>query len=612
MRVSGPVLPPLKHHTLGEALESAASSGARGLTFIDAREDEVAVPWHVLLERSRRVAAGLVERGVEAGDRVAIVLPTSPEFCEAFFGAVLAGAVPVPLYPPVRLGRMDEYHAATARMLSVSGARCVVSGGALRLLLGGTVAQVAAREGRQLEVETVEALSSKNALDLKFPRPRRADDLALIQFSSGSTVDPKPVALTHHNVLAQCAALKALMPEEGIHPSAGVSWLPLYHDMGLIGALLTAVTWPGPLALLPPEVFLARPSLWLRAISRHRATVSPAPNFAYGLCLKRVKDEELEGVDLSSLRYATNGAEPISVEVLRRFAERFSRFGFDRAALRPVYGLSEATLAVTWTKPQAEPKTAVVDPERLARESLAVPARANEAVREIVSVGVPVPGAEVEVRSALGLPIEEGQVGRIHVRGDSVMPGYFDQAEATARVKDAAGWLDTGDLGFWRDGELYVCGRGKDVVIIRGANHSPSEFEECAAEVPGVRTGCVVAVGFMPSVNAEGDTGEVLLLLVERASARAAEREDAALATRVSAEVLKRTGIRPWSVEVLAPGTLPRTSSGKLRRGEALRQYAAGTLRPPAKAGTLKLLGEVVRSVVAQERARAETSGREV
>jgi acyl-CoA synthetase (AMP-forming)/AMP-acid ligase II len=386
--------------------------------------------------------------------------------------------------------------------------------------------------------------------------PGRADELALIQFSSGTTVDPKPVALTHRNVLANIAAIETVIPPDDAQ--AGVSWLPLYHDMGLIGCLLLAVNRPGPLTLLAPETFLARPALWLRAIAQKRATISVAPNFAYGLCVKRVRDEELEGVDLSSWRLALNGAEPVAPAVLRRFAERFARCGFDARALMPVYGLSEASLAVTFAPAGREARLA----ERHGRE--------------LPSVGAPLPGVDVELRE-----------GRIFVRGPSVMKEYFGAPQATrAALED--GWLDTGDLGFLEGGELFVAGRAKDVIVLRGANRSPQEFEEALDGAPGVRAGCAAALGVV------GPEGESLVLLVER--------DGEANAELLSALVTERTGIRPERIVLLEPGTLPRTSSGKLRRAEARRQFEAGTLRPPDKVTLVRMLKEMARSALARAR----------
>lgn len=566
-RLQGIALGQVRFATLADGLVAAAGSDT-GLTFWDAAERETVLPWREVLVRARRVAAALVRLGVRRGDRVAIVLPTSPAFPDAFFGTMLAGAVPVPLYPPVRLGRLDEYHVRTVRMLKACGARLLLTDRRIRRLLGE------ATEGARPElgcrtVEDLDAGGDEVALLL------RPDELAVIQFSSGTTVDPKPVALTHANVLANAAAIDSYLPEGGRYRQSGVCWLPLYHDMGLIGCLVLAMVHPGPLTLIPPELFLARPALWLRAIAKKRATVSPAPSFAYGLCLRRVRDEDLAGLDLSSWRLALNGAEPIAAGVARRFAERFSRFGFDPRAMVPVYGLSEASLAVTFAQPG--------QPLR---------ARLHEG-REVASVGTPVPGAAVEIRAPDGSVCGLGEVGRIHVRGPSVMRGYFGRPEATeAAVHD--GWLDTGDLGYVDAGELYVSGRAKDVIVLRGANHAPQVFEEALDGIEGVRPGCAVAVGFVPE---DGD-GEELALLVEIAG------ESAGVADRVRAAVLAATGVRPFAVVPLAPGTLPRTSSGKLRRSEALRQWRTGELAPPVDVTPLRVAGAVVRSQLAFVRAR--------
>ena len=583
--MKGPALPKVKHATVNEALAAAARTSL-GLVFVDAAERETRLPWADVYRRARHTAAGLRRLGVAPGERVALLLPTSPGFMDAFFGTLLAGAVPVPLYPPVRLGRLEEYHRSTARMLEVSGAALVLTDGKVRLLLGESVAAARPRLG----CHTVEEVARG---DEEGEVPGSPEALALIQFSSGSTVDPKPVALRHAHLMAQLAALEAELPAPEDRAPVGVSWLPLYHDMGLIGCLLSAVYYPGGMVLIPPEVFLARPALWLRALSRHRAFVSPAPNFAYGLCLKRVKDAELEGVDLSGWQHALNGAEPVSVETLRRFSERFSRWGFQPGSLRPVYGMSEASLAVTFPPAGRGPHALGVDTRVLATER-----RVVDGSRDVVSVGRPVPGFEVCVRDELGHTLEERRVGRVFVRGPSVMAGYFGHPEATADALDAEGWLDTGDMGFEADGELFLTGRAKDLVIIRGANHAPQEFEECLEGVEGLRTGCTVALGFTP----EGEQDEALLILAEHAPGERGE----GLEERVREAVLAGTGVRPHTVEVLEPGTLPRTSSGKLRRSEALRRYLAGELTAPKKVGAVGLVVEMARSALAFVRAGRE------
>lgn len=571
--MKGPPAIPSRHATLVHALAAAARSDV-GVTFLDAREAEHPLPYREVHVRAARLAGRLARLGVRPGDRVALVLPTAPSFLDAFFGAMLAGAIPVPLYPPVRLGRLEEFHARTARLIERVGARLVLTDGRIRRLLG--VAASRARPG--LGCLTADDLPAAAPLE-HAPAPA---DVAFIQYSSGTTVDPKPVALTHANVLANVAALESFFPEDGPVRQGGVSWLPLYHDMGLVGCLLLAVYHPGPLALIPPELFLARPAIWLRAISRARATISPAPSFAYGLCVKRVRDEELEGVDLSTWRYALNGAESIAPSVLEAFTSRFARAGLPPEALTPVYGLSEATLAVTFSEPRRPFRLERVDRSRLAGEGVVV---AGD--RPVVSVGTPLPGLTVEVRGEDGRELPEDRVGRIHVRGPSVSGGYFGGPPA------GDPFLDTGDLGFVRGGELFVCGRAKDVVILRGANHAPQEFEDCLAGVAGLRAGCSVAIGVD-----RGD-GEDLVVLAEIEGAARPGLEDA-----VRAAIVERTAIRPAEVHLLAPGTLPRTSSGKLRRSEARRQLLAGELAPPDPAGVLRIAREVLRSTVALARSR--------
>jgi len=579
-RLIGPAAPRPRHETVPRALEAAAAHPS-GVTFVGLREEETWLSWGEVHRRALRAAGVLRARGLMPGDRVAIVLRTEAAFLDAFFGALAAGAVPVPLYPPVRLGRMEEYLAATARMLRVSGSRLAVASRGIRRLLGEAVA------GARLDLGVLDAGDLANGAPLL--EPRRGEDLALVQFSSGSTVDPKPVALAHANLLAQVEALTVLV--EPTNADVLVSWLPLYHDMGLIGCLLGAMSYPGPLVLIPPEHFLARPALWLRAIARHRGTISAAPHFAYAYAADRVGDEDLAGLSLASWRVALDGAEPVTAPALRRFAARFSARGFDPRALLPVYGLSEAALAVTFPPRGRELRVEALDPSRLAAGEVAPGAR------DVVSVGRPVPGMEVEVRGEGGEPLPAGRLGRIFVRGPSVMQGYLGDAAATA-LAIPGGWLDTGDLGFHLGGELFIHGRAKDVVIVRGANHAPDEFEACLAGVAGLRPGCAVAVGFVPP---DGE-GEELLLLAERA--RGSRETDEALAEAARRAVLERTGVRAHAVRILAPGTLPRTSSGKLRRFEALRRHLAGSLRPPARVTALALARHALRSGLAYARPR--------
>jgi acyl-CoA synthetase (AMP-forming)/AMP-acid ligase II len=492
----------------------------------------------------------------------------------------------------VRLGRLDEYGQRTAAMLRAVGARMVLADRRVRRLLGRAIDVARPPLGCRGSDSLPAAERPLVAVE--------AHALAMIQFSSGTTVDPKPVALSHRAVIAQTVRLNAFWPDgDGVRHS-GASWLPLYHDMGLIGCVFPALERPSVLTLIPPELFVARPAVWLRAISRYGATISPAPNFAYGLCVDKIEDQELDAVDLSSWRVALNGAEPVAAGVLRAFQERFAAWGFRAEALTPVYGLSEAALAVTFSDLGSRFSSRRFDRDLLTGEGEARPA--SDGV-EMVSVGRPLPGFEVRVVDGERRDLGDGAVGRVLVRGPSMMSGYFGQPIATAAVlRD--GWLDTGDLGFIHDNELYLSGRAKDVIILRGRNHSPDEVEHAVDAVDGVRTGCSVAASFLP----ENGDREVLVVLVE-AERGLPESRYREVGRAVGRAVLAASGLDADHVEVLPPGTLPRTSSGKMRRREALDRWRRGELTPPEEVTALRMAGAVARSSIAMARARRGGDG---
>jgi acyl-CoA synthetase (AMP-forming)/AMP-acid ligase II len=561
------------NQTLLTCLERAAALGpAHGLVFVDREERETLTRWPEIHARAAEVAGGLRARGVCPGDTVAIVLPTAPAFFDAFFGAALAGAVPVPLYPPMRLGRLGEYHARTAAMITAARARLVLADARNRGILGEAVARARPDLG---------CLDVADVAGGPFVHAARPEDLAMVQFSSGTTVNPKPVALTHANVLANVRAIRDILFEAGNGlVEHGVSWLPLYHDMGLIGCAFLALYHPGSLTLIPPELFITRPALWLRAISRTGASVSPAPNFAYALCTERIRDEEMEGVDLSGWRFALNGAEPVSATTLRKFAAKFARWGLRPEALTPVYGLAEATLAVSFSDLRTPFRTARFDRDALA-DGRVVPAEDGV---ELVSVGRPLPGLELQV------PRET--VGPIRVKGPSIMAGYLHQPDHT-RATIVDGWLDTGDLGFSHDGELYVYRRAKDVVIIRGRNYTPDEIEQALDTMPGALPGCAAAMSHRGEDGAEDGEQERLIVFVE------ARRGEADLAERCREAVLGATGLDPALVVVLPFGALPRTSSGKIRRGETLKRWLDRTLTSTDKITPGMLAGDLAERMLA-------------
>jgi acyl-CoA synthetase (AMP-forming)/AMP-acid ligase II len=391
-----------------------------------------------------------------------------------------------------------------------------------------------------------------------------------------------------HNLAMMLSSLGHYTPQEALQ--GAVSWLPLYHDMGLVGCLYLGLYCPATVTYMGPEQFIVNPALWMKTISKHRAVISTAPNFAYGLCLKKIRDEEMANVDLSTWRFALNGAEPIDIETMDRFCERFARWGFRREALTPVYGLAEAGLGVTFSEPGAPPTITEFDREALSREGIAKPGQG----RKLPSVGRPMQGLSVEIRDPEGQAVPSGRVGRIFVNGPSITRGYFGDPELTARtIQD--GWLDTGDLGFIYSQDVYISGRAKDLIIIRGRNYAPQEVEELLLDVEGVRTGCTVAVGTMIE-----SAGEQLIVLVEKDAL--SERASEEIAAEVESRILAGISLTAHDVVVLPPGTLPRTSSGKLRRSDSLQQYLAGTLAPPEKVTALKMLKELGKSQVAWTR----------
>ncbi len=518
--------------------------------------------WHA----AAAVAAGLRERGIRAGQSVAIMLHTEHAFFAAFSGILLAGAVPVPLYPPSRPGRLEE-HAARQTGILRNAEACML----LTFLEAERVASVLRPRVPSLrDVTTVERISRPSAAAATAMRAS-VDAPALIQYTSGSTGDPKGVLLTHANVLANIRAYGVAL---SIGPGdVSVSWLPLYHDMGLIGAWLGSLYHGIPVVLLSPLAFLARPARWLWALHRHRGTLSPAPNFAFDLCATKVRDEEIAGLDLSAWRLAMNGSESVSPDTVERFTRRFAAYGFRPEAMCPVYGLAEASVGLTVSPPGRLPHVDRVSRDVFARTRTAAPAPANETTALcFVSCGRPLPAHAVRIVGPDRQPVGERVEGGVQFRGPSVTSGYFRNPRMTAAVlRD--GWMDSGDLGYWADGELHITGRRKDMIKKAGRNLYPQEVEETVGALPGVRKGCVAAFGV-----ADPDIGtERLVVIAEsrRTAPPAAERLRAAIRDRVVTAI----GIPPDTIVVAGPGAVLKTSSGKIRRSATRDAYLRGALR---------------------------------
>jgi fatty-acyl-CoA synthase len=518
-----------------------------------------------LRDEAARVAGGLRERGVGRGDTVALMLPTGLDFLRTFFGVLLARAIPVPIYPPVRLDRLEEYAARQSAILADAGVRLLVTIPRARpvvSLLRPAVETLA-------DVVTADELAASGA-PVSGPEGDGGDP-AFIQYTSGSTGEPKGVLLTHDNLLANIRAIAAGLE---VRPTdVGVSWLPLYHDMGLIGCWLTCLHQGLPLTLLPPTAFLARPERWLWAIHQRRATLSAAPNFAYELCARRVPDTALEGLDLSSWRVALNGAEPVSPGTLDRFARRFSPCGFRPETMMPVYGLAECSVALCFPPVGRGPRVDRVARSPFQAEGRAEPAAPGDVTAlEFVSAGRELPEHEVRIVDDANAPTAERSVGRLVFRGPSMTAGYYRKPEATAAVTLPGGWLDSGDLAYRAGGEIHVCGRRKDLIIKGGRNLVPQEIEEAAAAVEGVRRGCVVAFG-VPNA-ALGTEGLIVVAETRVEDAAARERLEGAVVERVAEAV----DVPPDQVVLVPPGAVPKTSSGKVRRGATRELFLQGAL----------------------------------
>ena len=525
-----------------------------------------------LWNRARSIAAGLQHHAVRLGDSIALMLPTSPDYFSAFFGILLAGAVPVPLYPPTRLSQIEEHVRRHAGILNNSGAVALITLPEMRRI--ATVLRVHAPSLRR--ITTTEELCALVAAPIPFAS--HADSAALLQYTSGSTGQPKGVVLSHGNVLANIAALGTALNISSA--DVFVSWLPLYHDMGLIGAWLGTLYFGLPLIIMSPLSFLTRPVRWLEAIHRYRGTLSAAPNFAYELCLKRVTDEELAGLDLSTWRLAMNGAEPVMPETVSRFQERFAGCGLRRTAMTPVYGLAESCVGLAVPPLDRGPLIDVIEREPFVRDGVAAPAGApvTNPLR-FVSSGLPLPGHYVRIVDDAGRELGERREGRLEFQGPSATHGYFRNPQATAKLlRD--GWLDSGDRAYVARGEIYITGRIKDIIIRAGRHIYPEELEAAIGALAGVRKGCIAVFG---SVDTATGTERVVVMAETRIEDPAQRN---ALRQQIVQSVMALMGEPPDEVVLAAPHTVLKTSSGKIRRAASREVYESGGHRATQPSST--------------------------
>lgn len=551
--------------TLVEVLEwhAARQPERQHVILYDEKDAARSLSYAALLLRARRIAAGLLAEGVEPKQTVALMLPTGVEYLASFFGVLLAGAVPVPIYPPARLSQIDEHLARHGRILANAGAVLIITvpeaQGVASLL--GNVAPALRKSMTPAELE-------REPMDILYRAG--ADDLAFLQYTSGSTGDPKGVMLSHANLLANVRALGHVVKASS--EDVFVSWLPLYHDMGLIGAWLGSLYHAMPLVLMSPLTFLARPASWLRAISEYRGTLSAAPNFAYELVARKLPEAELDGLDLWSWRLAFNGAEPVIPATLEAFAQRLGGVGFRGVAMTPVYGLAECSVGLAIPPLDRGPRIDSIDREVFARERIAEPTDPGAANAMLVpACGRALPGHEMRVVDEFDHELAERRVGKLQFRGPSATRGYYRNDEATRKLM-RDGWLDSGDFAYLHDGEVYLTGRAKDLIIRGGRNIYPYELEQAVGALAGIRKGCV-------AVFAATDPGGGTEKLVVMAETRETAAEPRARLTdeinRVSIDVV---GIPADEIVLAPPYTVLKTSSGKIRRAASREIFERGAI----------------------------------
>ena len=573
--------------TVAEAIASTGKKWPRnGYTFQDLRGGERFYSFSEVELATAGRAAAFQRVGVDKGDRVGLVLVEPEEFVLTFLAALRIGAVPVPVYPPLGLGNFDAYIDRVALLLKSCEATLLVTSPRLQHVLWTLVEKV----------PSLRRLVSARALSGDHGKPTYPslgpDDLAFLQYTSGSTADPKGVMVTHRCLVANT---QGNMGPGGLCMDAekdiGVTWLPLYHDMGLIGFVVATVCWGVSVVFIPTLRFLRDPAIWMETIHRYRGTTSFGPCFAYGLISRKATPKQLSQWDLSCVKVFGCGGEPVNPVTIRKFTELFhDNTGMPRNAVRPGYGSAEVTLTISLTPMSEGMRVNRVDAERFAADGIPVSAVAGKPFLEHVACGVVIPGHEMRIFDENGGSLPEGTQGEICMRGPSVSPGYFRNQQATKEAfRDD--WLRSGDLGYLLDGHVYVTGRIKDLIIYHGRNFHPQQIEWVAGEVRNVRKGNVVAF------SVPGEDSEELIVVLET---KETDRERIIADVRVA--VQRETSLVPAEVVCLEPGEVPKTSSGKLQRGKVRQAYLEGTL---GAKGVRLTGGHTNRLVLARQLARS-------
>ncbi|MGH9630629.1 MAG: AMP-binding protein, partial [Bryobacteraceae bacterium] len=515
------------------------------------------ITYGALLSSSTAVASGLISMGMRPGDTAAIMLPTCAGFFAAFFGVMLAGGIPVPISPPFRKEEIEGYVRCHLRLLSDANIRFLISfdqgkvvSNLLRMALPNPVG-----------VATVERLMELGSLEeARLPAP---SDTALVQYTSGSTGDPKGVVLSHSNVLANIRAIGDAVEIRG--DDAVVSWLPLHTDMGLVATWLFGLYHGAPVTCIPPQDFLERPEVWLWAMHDSRGTLSAAPNFAYEMCARRIPACNLDGLDLSRWRAAVNAGEPIWAGTVQRFTSRFRPFGFRAESMLPCYGLAESSVALTISRIGRLPVVDSIQRDLFQNTAVAAPAPGGSDALQFLSVGKELPAHQIRIVDEKNRDLEDRRAGRLLFKGPSCASGYLNQP-----FEDE--WVDSGDLAYRAGGEIFICGRTRERIIRAGRTIVPQDVEAAACEVPGVMRNGVAAFG-IPDLA----TGTEKLVVV--AETRATNPRDIARIEKGLARAVQvLLGFTPNEMQLIPAGRLPKTLNGKMRRMETRSLYLSGEL----------------------------------
>ena len=532
---------------------------------------------------AEKICGFLQSEGIQPGDTVAIMLPSCKEFFYTFLGIQLAGAVPVPIYPPLRPEMIEEYALREAKILESAGVRILITFDRAQKL--SNMLGILIHTLRQV-VNVSDVLKTDFTAKIHKNTP---DSPGLIQYTSGSTSLPKGVLLKHGNLVANIHAIKETIKLN--HTDMGITWLPLYHDMGLIGNWLNSMYHGIPIVVMSPLDFLVRPESWLWAIHHFRGTLSAAPNFAYELCIKKIPDDRLQGLDLSSWRLAFNGAEAVRPNTLRNFYQRFSPFGLSDTSIFPVYGLAENCVALTAPKVGSQYVTDKIDKNVFEIERVATPAKEGAPFLEFVNCGEVIVDHLIRVVNSAGAICPDRVIGTLQFSGPSQMAGYYNNDAATQKCLTEDGWIDTGDLAYLVKGSLYIVGRLKDIIIKAGRNYYPEEIEDIVSNVRGVRKGCIVAFSVQ---NEQLGTEQMVIVAESRVKHGAQKRK---IANEIMNKVTIALGIAPDDIIVARPKSVPKTSSGKLQRAKCKQWYVDGDLgkrRLPIVAQIIKIWAKTV------------------